>query len=120
MFNKRQTWIISSLIAVFFVFTAYKLFPKAFPILNINLEMSRDEALSKATELSKIFKIGPENNFQAVTFKVDQKAQNFIELDQGGAEKFIEVLNNKYYEAFSWKVRHYQPDEINEVTFIFT
>ena len=47
-------------------------------------------------------------------------AQNFIELDQGGADKFIEVLDNKYYEAYGWKVRLYKPGDVNEAWFSFT
>ena len=55
MFNKKSTWIIFVLIGVFCTIGAYKIFPKAFPILNISLDMSRLDALEKASNLTKEF-----------------------------------------------------------------
>tara|TARA_Y100001970_G_scaffold42776_1_gene53242 strand:- start:11366 stop:14746 length:3381 start_codon:yes stop_codon:yes gene_type:complete len=121
MFNNKNTWIVFSLFSIFCIFGAYKIFSKAFPIMNINLEMSRDDALSKAKELSQVFNLGPVDNFQTTTFGVDGYSQNYIELDEGGASKFNEIVNEKkYYEAYTWKVRHYKPNEVNEVWFQFT
>ena len=112
MFNKQSTWIIIIISAIILGISAFNIFPKAFPILNIKLEMSRDDATNLASELSKKYSLGPVDNFQASTFGVDDDAQNFIELDQGGSDKFIEVLDKKYYEAYSWKVRHYEPNNV--------
>ena len=120
MFKNKNTWIIFIVFSILCTFGAYKIFPKAFPIMNINLEMSRDDALSKAKKLSEQFDLGPLDNFQATTFGGDGDAQNYIELDAGGASEFIHILEKKYYEAYTWKVRHYKPDEVNEVWFKFT
>ena len=46
------TFIISS-------YSAYLIFPNAFAILNIDLKMSRQQALSKALEISNNYSIGP-------------------------------------------------------------
>ena len=51
MFNKKSTWIVFSLVSILFCIIAYKTFPKAFPILNISLEMSRNEAVEKAVDM---------------------------------------------------------------------
>ena len=121
MFNKKSTWIIFVLIGVFCTIGAYKIFPKAFPILNISLDMSRSDALEKASNLTNEFDLGPEGAFQVATFGVDQKAQNYIELDAGGASEFIEIVVDKhYYEAYTWDVRQYKPGEVNEVWITFT
>ena len=120
MFSNRKKWIILTAFALLCSFGAYKIFPKAFPILNISLDMSRSDALSKAQQLSEKFNLGPEDNFQAATFGVDGYAQSYIELDAGGSSEFINILDKKYYEAYTWKVRHYKPGDINEVWFQFT
>ena len=121
MFKNRNTWIVFTLFSIFCAFGAYKIFSKAFPIMNINLAMSRDDALSRAKELSDNFDLGPSDNFQATTFGVDGYAQNYIELYAGGASEFNKIVNEeRYYEAYTWKVRHYKPDEVNEVWFKFT
>ena len=120
MFSNRRNWVILTILAFLCSFGAYKIFPKAFPLLNINLEMSRGDALSDAKVLSEKFNLGPKNNFQVATFGVDGYAQNYIELDAGGSSEFIDILDKKYYEAYTWKVRHYKPGEVNEVWFKFT
>ena len=120
MFNKKITWIICTVISIFFAFSAYKLFPKAFPILNISLDMSRTDALEKAATLSKKFNLGPEQSFQVATFGVDHDAQNYIELDEGGSSEFIKILDNHNYEAYTWDVRQYKPGEVNELWITFT
>ena len=121
MFYKKSTWIVFASICILFTFTAYKLFPNAFTILNIDLSMSREDALSKASDLSKKLNIGPDDYYQVTTFGVDSKAQNFIELDQGGATKFNEIaVEKKYYEAYTWKIRHYKPENVNESWIMFT
>ena len=120
MFNKTITWIISGILFILSLFLAFNLFKTAFPILNIDLEMSRSEAFNKSKELSENLLIGPNEYFQVATFGSDDAAQNYIELDAGGSEKFIEIIKNKTYEAFNWKVRHYQENNINEAWFVFT
>ena len=87
---KKYIIAVLGVFAFIFAYAAYTLFPKAFPILNINLEMSREEAFQKSTEMSKVFNIGPQNPLQAATFNTDEEAQNFIELAQGGRERLIE------------------------------
>ena len=112
MFKNKVTWILFTILSIVCSIAAYYTFPKAFPILTIDLKMSRDDALEKAVTLSKEFGYGSKNAHTVATFGVDNNAQTFIELDQGGAKKFIEVLDNKYYEAYTWQVRLYEPPAI--------
>ena len=53
MFHSKKTWFILSLLAFICAFGAYKIFPQTFPILNINLDMSREEAISNSKNISK-------------------------------------------------------------------
>ena len=92
MFSKTSTWVVFTSVCVIFTFAAYELFPNAFPILNIELSMSREDALLEASKISKKLDIGPIDHYQAATFGVDSKAQNFIELELGGASEFSEIV----------------------------
>ena len=120
MYRKKSTWIVFFILFIISSYSAYLIFPNAFAILNIDLKMSRQQALSKALEISNNYNIGPSEASQVVTFTSDNNAQNFIELDQGGSEKFIEILDNNYYDAYYWHVRHYQPGNVNESWIRFT
>ena len=59
------------------------LFKTAFPILNIDLKMSRQDAFDKSINLSAAMDIGPSEYNQAATFGTDYSTQTFIELDNG-------------------------------------
>ena len=93
MFRKKQTWIILTILFFISLGVAFNLFKTAFPILNIDLKMSRQDAFDKATNLLDIIHIGPSEYNQAATFGSDNAAQNYIELDAGGSKAFIEMCN---------------------------
>ena len=120
MFRKKQTWIILTILFVISLVTAFNLFKTAFPILNIDLQMSRQDTFDKATTLSGLINIGPSDYNQAATFGSDNEAQNYIELDAGGSKAFIEMLEKDIYKAYTWKVRHYKENQINEAWFVFS
>ena len=112
MFRKKQTWIILTVLFIISLGVAPYLFKTAFPILNIDLKMSRQDAFSTSANLSNIMNVGPSEYSQAATFGSDYSAQTYIELDNGGSKAFIEILDNDIYKAYTWKVRHYQENEV--------
>ena len=120
MFRKKQTWIILTVLFFISLGVAFNLFKTAFPILNIDLKMSRQDAFDKSVNLSAAMDIGPSEYNQAATFGTDYSAQTFIELDNGGAKAFIEMLDQDIYKAYTWKIRHYQENEVNEAWFTFS
>ena len=120
MFRKKQTWIILTVLFVISLGAAFNLFKTAFPILNIDLKMSRQDAFNQAEAFSNVINIGPSDYSQAATFGSDNKAQNYIELDAGGSEAFIDMLEKDIYKAYTWQVRHYKENEVNEAWFTFS
>ena len=120
MFRKKQTWIILTVLFVISLGVAFNLFKTAFPILNIDLKMSRQDAFDKSTNFSTTIGIGPSEYSQAATFGSDYSTQTFIELDNGGAKAFIEMLDQDIYKAYTWKIRHYQENQVNEAWFTFS
>ena len=71
MFRRKQTWIILTILFVISLGTAFNLFKTAFPILNIDLKMSRQDAFDKSINLSAAMDIGPSEYNQATTFGSD-------------------------------------------------
>ena len=82
--------------------------------------MSRQDAFDSSLALANTMNIGPSEYSQAATFGSDNKAQNYIELDAGGSKAFIEMLDKDIYKAYTWKVRHYKENEVNEAWFTFS
>ena len=120
IFKKQSSWILLFIFSICLTYAAFYLFDKTFPITNIKLEMSREDALRKSDSLSIKFNIGPQENFQVATFGVNQMEQNFIELDNGGATAFSDIIKSGHYKPYNWSIRHYMPGNVNEAWFKFT
>ncbi|MCF7900395.1 CPBP family intramembrane metalloprotease [Candidatus Babeliales bacterium] len=98
---------------------AYTYGPEAFKIVNLNLKMNRSQALSKAAELSKKYQWEPLDYNEALSFESDGQTQFFVELDFG-YKKFISMIQQKLYEPYLWKVRHFKEKETHEAFTTFT
>jgi hypothetical protein len=102
---------------------AWYLFPKAFPLIQIELTTSRTDILSKAKEQALLLAIGPAADIgcnAAVAFETDTTTQTFVELEGGGKQTFIEMITHHYYEPYVWHVRFFVPHQINESALYFT
>jgi len=120
MFKSTRNWILLTILSICLIIGAYKIFPYTFPIVQLDLQMSKNDALVRADLLSSEYQIGPQEKYQVTAFGLEQMEQNFIELDNGGSSKFIEILKDDYYMPYTWTVRHYYPGNINEAKFKFT
>lgn len=95
-------------------------FGEAFPIVNIDLRMSRTVALDSAQHRAERLSLGPEGFSQAASFETDQEVQTFAELEGGGREAYRRMMETGRYRPYQWHVRHYAPNEARETTLRFT
>ena len=99
-----------------------RFFEVAFPIINLDIKFTREQALQKAklfhatylvpNVLDQIGALKIETNYsQTAIFVQDQRIQHFVELDgNGGNEQFLNLLmqqNITGYHPFTWKIRHF-------------
>lgn len=113
-------WILFTALSILGLYFSYLFFPRAFPIVDLNITMDRHAALKKAQELDERFKWGPFDYSQAASFDVDAQVQYFIELEGGGPEAFGNILKEKYYAPYTWAVRHFKEQEPTETKIYFT
>lgn len=114
IFKRPIFWIAFFLASVLGGFFSYQFFPKAFPLVSLDIKMNRSEALKKATEISTLHHLGPEGFSQAASFDTDQAVKTFVELEAGGKEAFAQMLKDPYYAPYTWTVRHFKEFEKNE------
>ncbi|MEX0940079.1 MAG: hypothetical protein WDZ41_01865, partial [Candidatus Babeliales bacterium] len=120
-FSRRPIfWVLLSSIFVGGLLFALKYFSAAFPIVNIDIQMSRPEALADAKKLAEQYTWGPANFEQAISFSVDEETKNFIELEGGGKEVLNNILKEKFYSLYTWNIRHFKQLETNETLIKFT
>ena len=59
-----------------------------FGTLNVNVSMDRQQAIEAASNASKKFEVLDDSFEQASIYNFDGSLRNFVELKQGGKEKF--------------------------------
>ena len=90
-----------------------------FGTLSVNVSMDRQQAIKAASDASKQFDILDDSFEQASIYNFDDSLRNFVELKQGGKEKFQEIIDNDVYSPYNWMVRSYKEGEIIEAMFQF-
>ncbi len=120
MFRKPVFWIVLVIVAVACLLFGVYNFPKAFPIVSVDIGMDRGAALASAEELAGQFQWGPDGARQAASFDLDQQVQSFVELEAGGKEAFSRMIADGLYWPYSWQVRRFAEFEANETVVRFS
>lgn len=110
---------ILSIGGVFFALTA---FPRAFPLVQVDLTMDRGSALAAAAELSERFGWGPVPYRSAASFgDADPSARRFLELEGGVAGPDVPAAMEEWgLSAWLWRVRHVRQGDATELEVRFT
>ena len=120
MSRKPTFWIALGLVSLAGAVFAYQYFPQAFPVLQLDISMDRPAALLAARELAEQHERGPADFRQAASFAADSPAQVFIELEGGGADALGRILSEGLFAVYTWQVRDFAEEEVNETLFRFT
>ncbi|PWB70861.1 MAG: hypothetical protein C3F15_13370 [Holophagae bacterium] len=120
MFRKAWFWVAFVLFAAACAVFGIVNFPKAFPIVTLDLVMDRGEAVEAAAGLADRFGWGPTERRHAASFELDRSVQSFVELEAGGREAFSRMLAEGLYSPYTWQVRHFAEFETNETVIRFT
>src|SRR5579862_4317887 len=123
-------WISATVLSGLMYFFAFHFFPQTFPIVNLAITMDLEQALHKADELAQKYNFGPQDyssfakatadRQSAAMFHTDNTVKTFVELEAGGKDAFVAMMDEKLYMPYTWQVRHFKEHEKNETTIIFT
>lgn len=114
-------WVALALLSLASAAFALRAFDEAFPVLAVDLEMSRAGALAAARELSEAGGWGPEEHRSAASFgQPDPRIQTYVELEGGGSEAFQRLGREGIYHPYQWRVRHFAEGRTTEVEIRFT
>jgi len=117
--RRPATWIAFVSICVAGVLFTVVYFPRAFPVVSLDIRMDRQAALASADELATRFGWGPENYRAAASFGLQSNVAEFLELEGGGVDAFRDALARDDFHPYRWRVRHFQELERNETTISF-
>jgi membrane protease YdiL (CAAX protease family) len=115
-------FVLLGLLAAASVAFALAAFPRAFPLVQVDLRMDRSGALAAASELAERYGWGPEGYRSAASFgDADASARRFLELEGGVAGTGVPAaLEGRGLSAYLWRVRYVRERDATEVEVRFT
>lgn len=120
VFKKPSFWILFTCISAVAAGIAFYYFPEANPIIHLNLTMNRGQAIDKAQAIATQFMIGPTNAWHAAQFESDELTKTFVELEAGGKDALIAMIDHNLYQPYYWMIRCFKPYEQHEALIYFT
>lgn len=120
IFRNPFFWVFFFAISIISAAACYKYLSKALPLLDIQITMSKQQALSMSKEIAQKYNLGPKNFLQSGYFNTDYQTQYYVELEMGGNKAFEQLILEKNYYPFTWQVRHFNEGINNEALIIFT
>ena len=120
MLRRPIFWLIFFALSVGAALFTFKNFSAAFPLVSIDLQMNREDALRAARTLAEKSAWPPAAWDEAAEFSADQEVQNFIELEGGGKPELGRILKEKLFAPYTWQVRHFKESDAHETTIRFT
>ena len=121
LLRKPAFWIALLIASALCVFMVFRYFGDAFSVLDLDVRMSRDQAIAQAQRIAVDRKLSAAKLTEsAASFSGDAGVQTFIELEGGGKPALKPLLGGDEFTFYKWRVRLYTPGEEREVQIAFT
>ncbi len=115
MWRKPVVWLVLFLLAAAGVWTASAHFDEAFPVVSLNLEMDRQQALAAARERAASQDWPTDQFRQTASFGLrNSEVQTYVELEGGGEAAWQQLLENSPYHPYVWTVREFKEGDAHE------
>jgi hypothetical protein len=111
---KPAFWIAYALLAAAALAVAWRLFPLAIPLVNLDIRLARHDAVASAQARAERLALAPAGARTAARFAHDQTLQNYVELEGGGKPAFAQLVAGTAYAPYWWEVRLFEPGEVTE------
>lgn len=120
MWRKPVVWIALVVLSLAGAGIAGTYFDRAFPVVSLELELDRAEALERARDHA-VAADWPTAGFrQAASFGLrDRMVQTYVELEAGGAGAWQRILASDPYRPYVWRVRQFEEGETHEAEIRF-
>jgi hypothetical protein len=120
IFEKPRFWVTFSIISALMFGFAWHYFPKALPIMQLNITMDREQAITDARNLAQQYGWQPQDAQTSTSFDTDSTTKTFIELAGGGQQAFTDMVHNEWYMPYQWNVRLFKEFVTQETHVYFT
>src|SRR5574340_503450 len=115
MTHRPAFWVVYALMSLASLAVALELFPRAIPIVNLDITLSRSDAVARARAIAAKHSLAPTDARAAVRFAHDSTTQNYVELEGGGKAAFAKLTRGDVYAPYWWEVRLFRLGTIDEM-----
>lgn len=118
---KKNTllYVVAVLAILGIVYSIFS-FDTAFPIVNVKITADKAQILESTDSLNKQLSLMSQDSRIVAIFDTHTRFKNYVELEGGGVEVFQEIVNSGIYHPYSWQVRQFNPNEIEECHYVFS
>lgn len=120
LFYKPLFWLSFLVASGASAFLAFHYFPLALSIIHVPITMDRQAAITQATLIAQTRELSPTGKDTAANFQTDYLVQFFVELDAGGKQAFVAMMEQDLYQPYTWQVRFFKQHDPEETTIVFT
>lgn len=117
---QKKFWVLYGLTVLGAGIFAYHYFEKAIPFVKVPITMDHHEAVQQAKLLAEKNNIDLHDYQVATRYTDSRQLQAFVELEAGGKQAFIDMIEHNDYQPYAWHVRFFKEKEVREVFFAFT
>jgi len=82
--------------------------------------MDLEQAVEQADIIAQKNNLGPSDYRHAAMFHTDHNVKTFVELEAGGKDALIEMMEEHLYMPYTWRIRHFKEYEHNQSFIAFT
>lgn len=120
MVRTKSFWSIFIVASLVSAVVGSKYLFKVLPMMSLDVEMNREQALEKAASLTKKYNWAPRDSWRTTHFESDTLTQFFAELECGGIKTFQHMMKEKLHEPYQWHVRNFKEGVTQENLVFFT
>lgn len=123
--KKNTLLYILAVLAVLSIVYSIFSFGTAFPIVNVKITADKTRILNLSDSLNQELSLMPQGSQSVAIFDTDSRFKNYVELEAGnkdsaGVEVFQKIVDSGIYHPYSWRVRQFNPNEIQECHYVFS
>ncbi len=113
-------WVLYLAAAFIATLAAFQLMFNSMPVLKVDIEFSRAEAVAVAAQFQQKQFPDLKTERSAAVFVSNRGLQNYVELEGGGVNAYKALINNVDAMSHYWKVRSFAESQEKELTSTFS
>jgi hypothetical protein len=96
------------------VLVTVALFERAYPLVDVGLRLTREEAIARARALADAGGMAPAGARAAARFESDEGLATYVDLAAGGSDSVRALARGRDVSMFTWAVRLFEPGNPRE------